>query len=259
MAIEFDASRLSSAAANLAEADVQTASSTLNKLAPLFSGSSLSVSDGALSDLEALVARLKNENEKTKFSLLLTSLGTINESLTAAQKEAIEEGLKLSEKLDTLNKELDGLSGTEAEAKAAVLVIQMKIESLEKQIEQARKDGKEHNDLVRELKAARQELDAKNDQISRTQGRISEVKNEISAVKGKIAAVVNSIGENTLKTIANEIAGIAKPEKAESSAEKDKAARKEESLDPFNSIRESLDRIGRELADTIEKNTEVMV
>ena len=259
MAIELDTSRLSSAAANLSGADAQNAADTLKKLAPLLGGSSLNVSSAAMSDLEALVARLKNDSEKTKFSLLLSSLHSISESLTVVQKEALEEGLKLYEQLSNLEKELAGLSDAEKQAKADVVVIQTRIQMLEKQIEQAIEEGKDHRELAAELKAARKEFDEKNDVIANTQGRIAAVKNEISRVTGKIAAIVKSIEPSTLKTIASEIADIAKPEKAESNAEKEKKAEKEEAVDLLKQIRDSLDRIGRELADTIERNVDVMV
>ena len=259
MAIQLDVTRLSSSAANLAGADVQTAESAPSKLSPLLGGASLSVSSGTMSDLEALVAKLKNENEKTKYSLLLTSLNSISESLTAAQKAALEEGLKLNEELNGYQRELAVLTGNLDSATADSIILQAKIDSLQKQIEQAQADGQEHNELVAKQKELREELDAKKAVIADTQGKIAEVKNNISVVNGKISAIVKSIGDNTLKTIANEIAAIAEPEDNESNAESEKNEKKAEANDPFNLIRESLDRICRELTDTIEKNTETMV
>ena len=70
----------------------------------------------------------------------------------------------------------------------------------------------------------------------------------------RISALVNSIGENTLKTIANELATLTPPEKAESAAEAKKEAEKLAANDPLNAIRDSLDKIERELTDTIQQN-----
>ena len=259
MAIEFDSARLSAAAANVNGTDVQTPEMIFTKLAPILGGTSLSVSSAAMSDLEALVAKLKNESEKTRFSMLLSSLNSISESLTTAQKTALEEGLKLSERLDELHGELDGLSTALSDAQAASAILEAKIKTLDRQIEQAIRDGKEHKELIAARKLLEKELDAKKSVIADTQGRISDVKNEIASVSGKISAIVKSIGDNTLKTIANEIADIAKSEKAESAAEVDKKEKKEADTDPFNAIRDSLEKMSRELTDTIEKNVEVMV
>jgi len=259
MAIQLDTTKLSAAAANLAGADIETPVSASGKLSPLLGRTSLNVSSGAMSDLEALISKLKNENEKAKYSLLLTSLNSISESLTTAQKEALEEGLKLNDELNKLNEDLEGLTDKLSTAEAESVILQAKIDALQKQIEQAQKDGKEHNELVAKQKELREELDAKKAVIADTQGKIAEVKNAISVVNGKISAIVKSIGDNTLKTIANEIAEIAEPEENESNSEGEKKEKKAEANDPFNVIRGSLDRISRELTDTIEKNTETMV
>lgn len=261
MAIELDISRVAAQTASVTAQDAAlTQTSTAQKLASLLGGESLKVSSGAMTDLEALVAKLKNEQEKTKFSLLVSSLNAIRESLTASQKAAVEEGLKLTEQVNTLKGDLAKLESTLSTAQGASLLLQTQIDALEKQIEQAVQDGKDHNELVAKQKELRKELDAKNDTIKETQGKIDATKNVISAVNGKIAAVVKSIGENTLKTIANEIVAINEPKNETISAEQEnKAEAKAEANDPFNAILESLDRLGRELADTIEKNVETMV
>ena len=127
-------------------------------------------------------------------------------------------------------------------------------DQLQRQIEQAVQDGKEHNKLVEEQNQAREELAAKEKIVAETQGQIAETKNAISSVKGQISALVSSIGENTLKTIASDIATLAAPEKAERPAETEKAEKKEALNDPLSAIRESLDRIERDLTETIERN-----
>lgn len=256
--IKFNPS-LSSAATTQADVTLnQPAAGTPKKIAPLFGGKSLTVSFSGMSDLEALVAKLKNEQDKTKFSILITSLNSIGESLTAAQKTAVEEGLKLNEQLKTLNGKLAALNGTLSTAQQEAVLLQTQIDSLKTQIEQAVQDGKDHNELVAKQKELREELDAKNATIAETKGKISETKNEISSVNGKISAVVKSIGENTLKTIANEIADIARPEEATSNAEREKEEKHEEATSIFNSIHDSLENFARDLSENIERNVETM-
>ena len=239
MSIQLDTARLTGAMQTSAQ-DVSTPLESKQVLSALLGGASVTVTNGGMTDLEALVARLKNESERTRLSMMLMSLVAVSQSLDESQKQRLEQGLALSEKLAELQKSLDKYSGNEAEAKAAALLLQTKIEQLQRQIEQAVQDGKEH--------AAKEKI------VAETQGQIAETKNAISSVKGQISALVNSIGENTLKTIANDIATLAAPEKAERPAETEKAEKKEALNDPLSAIRESLDRIERDLTETIERN-----
>ena len=150
--------------------------------------------------------------------------------------------------------DLKGYTDDEAKTKAEMAILEAKIDQLQKLIDQAVEDGKEHNELVAEQKRVREELVAKEKTMDDIQGKIAKTKNEISEVKGKISAIVNSIGENTLKTIASELTTLTPPEKAESAAEARKEAEKLAANDPLNAIRDSLDKIERELTDTIEAN-----
>ena len=253
MSIQLDTSRLAGTVQTSAQ-DVTTASGSTKALAALLGGTSVNVTNGAMTDLEALVAKLKNENERTRFSMLMTSLASIGQSLDAAQRQTLEQGLALAKKLDELDKTLDKLVGKEAKATAEAAILQAQIKSLQEQIDQAVQDGKDHNKMVEEQKLVREELVAKEKTMDDIQGKIAKTKNEIAEVKGKISAIVNSIGENTLKTIASELTTLTPPEKAESAAEARKEAEKLAANDPLNAIRDSLDKIERELTDTIEAN-----
>ena len=254
MGIEIDTSRLSASYQTQTQ-DAASGAVAAKALASLFgSGSSVAVTSGATTDLEALIEKLRSENERAKFSVLLTSLSAIGQSLTDAQKRTLEQGLALSEKLDALTQSLDGYSQTLAKDKADAAILQAKIDSLQKQIDQAVADGKEHNELVAEQKRVRAELAAKEQTIADTQGKIDTTKNEIASVKAQISVLVSSIGENAVKTIANELAMLSNPEKAERPAEADKDAAKEAETDPFAAIRDSLGRIERDIRETIEEN-----
>lgn len=254
MAIELNIGQNTKIAGqSLGGADLQQVS-TNSSLPPILGGNSLRVKFSEMSDLEALVAKLKSESERTRFLMLMTSLSSIGQSLNEAQKSALEQGLALADKLKELESTLGGLQDEVSKEKADIALLQMQIESLQKQIDQAVQDGKDHNKLVEEQKRVRKVIDAKKDKIERTEGQIDQTKNEIASVKGKISAVVHSIGENTLKTIANELTALTPPEKAESAAEAKKEAEKIAANDPLNAIRDSLDKIERELVETIEEN-----
>ena len=253
MSIQLDTSRLAGSV-QMSVPDLAAPTEQGKALAALLGGKSVTVTDGSMSDLEALVAKLKNESERTRFLMMMTSLSSIGQSLSDAQKTALEEGLALSEKLDALTDSLKTYEADNSKAKADALILQAKIEQLTKQIEQAVEDGKEHNELVDEMKRVRADLAATNPTIADTQGKIDTTKNEISSVRSRISAIVSSIGENSLKTIASELATLTGPEEAESPAEAKKEAEKAAANNPLNAIRDSLDKIERELTDTIEEN-----
>lgn len=253
MSITLDATRLASAFQTQVQ-DNSTSAAAGKAAAALFGGASVTVTSGGMTDLEALVAKLKNENERARFSMLMTSLASIGQSLTESQRQTLEQGLALSNKLEELEKTLEGLSGDEAKAKAEAAILQAKIDSLTKQIEQAVQDGKAHNELVAEQKRVREELEAKEKVVADTQGKIAEAKNAIAEVKGQISVIVKSVGENLVKTIANELAALADPEKADRPAETAKEEKKVAENDPFAAIRDSLAKIGRDITETIEEN-----
>ena len=253
MSIQLDTARLAGSI-QMSAPDLPAPTEQGKALAALLGGASLTVTSAEMSDLEALVAKLKSESERTRFLMLMTSLTSIGQSLDAAQKSALESGLALAAKLGELEGDLKGYTDDEAKAKAEMAILEAKINQLKKMIEQAVKDGKDHNKMVEEQKLVREELVAKEKTMDDIQGKIAKTKNEISDVKGKISAIVNSIGENTLKTIASELTTLTPQEKAESAAEARKEAEKLAANDPLNAIRDSLDKIERELTDTIEAN-----
>ena len=253
MSIQLDTTRLAGSI-QMSAPDLPAPTEQGKALAALLGGKSVTVTDGSMSDLEALVAKLKSESERTRFLMLMTSLASIGRSLDEAQKSTLESGLALAEKLSELEGDLKGYTDDEAKTKAEMAILEAKIDQLKKMIEQAVKDGKDHNKMVEEQKLVREELVAKEKTMDDIQGKIAKTKNEIAEVKGKISAIVNSIGENTLKTIASELTTLTPQEKAESAAEARKEAEKLAANDPLNAIRDSLDKIERELTDTIEAN-----
>ena len=253
MSIQLDTTRLAGSI-QMSAPDLPAPTEQGKALAALLGGKSVTVTDGSMSDLEALVAKLKSESERTRFLMLMTSLASIGRSLDEAQKSTLESGLALAEKLSELEGDLKGYTDDASKTRGEMLILEAKIDQLKKMIEQAVKDGKDHNKMVEEQKLVREELVAKEKTMDDIQGKIAKTKNEIAEVKGKISAIVNSIGENTLKTIASELTTLTPQEKAESAAEARKEAEKLAANDPLNAIRDSLDKIERELTDTIEAN-----
>ena len=225
------------------------------KLTALLGGASLTVTHGAVTDLEALLAHMKNDQEKTKFSVLVGSLNAIGQALTDAQKANIEEGLALSDEADKLEKDVAGMKASMQAAEADAVVLQTKIDMLQKEIDIAVQEGKDHNELVQKQKALRKELDAKKQVIADTQGKIAEATNQISSLKVKISALAESLGANTLKTIAKEFADVfGTMEKTETAEETERKERKAEAVDVFRGIREALDKFEDVLNETIEEN-----
>ncbi len=158
MAIELDTTKYAAqlAAANTAEA-AATEATTAQKLTALLGGSSLTVTDGSVTDLEALVARLKNDQEKTKYSMLLTSLSTIGDSLSVSQKKSVEEGMQLTDKSLEIKKKIVELDKELKPAEENLKKVQDEIAALEKKIAETDVDPK----ALAKLTAERAALEAK--------------------------------------------------------------------------------------------------
>lgn len=134
-------------------------SAAAKKLASLLGGQSVTVTTAPTSDLEKLVARLKNENENVKTSLAQRRLASVLDAYTARYGALTEEQTKILEEiaannadLATLTEELKALLNDKTAANAQALLMQAKIEQLEKAIEQAVKDGKAHRENIEKLK-----------------------------------------------------------------------------------------------------------
>ena len=256
MAIELESSGVARQSAAMFAADSSgSETGSAGKLTALLGGASLTVTHVAVTDLEALLAHMKNDQEKTKFSVLVSSLNAIGQALTDAQKANIEEGLALSDKVDALEKDVATMKASVQTAEADAVVLQTKIDMLQKEIDLAVQEGKDHNELVQKQKALRKELDAKKQAIADTTGKIAEAQNQISSLKVKISAIAESIGDNALKTIAKEFANVfGTTEKTETAEESERKERKAEAVDVFKGIREALDKFEDVLKETIEEN-----
>lgn len=126
--------------------------------APLLGGESVTVSQ-PMSDLEKLVARLKVENDDRKTSLVKQHLSSVLDAytarygeLSAKQSEILVSIAANNESISSLTGELEGAQKELSSAQADSAVMQAKIDSLERAVEQAVEDGKIHRENVAKLK-----------------------------------------------------------------------------------------------------------
>ena len=175
-------------------ADAQTAKTT----APILGGESVKVTDGSMTDLEKLVARLKNESETTRQSvaerraaILSTVLDSLADRITEAEKENILKIEELNAEKTAAMKDLDGFKSSKA-------VLESLIESLDRQIEQAVKDGAEHREQVEKLKERRAEEQAKLDRIDAS---IQSISSKVAGIDVKIAECTKAIAASTLSEV----------------------------------------------------------
>ena len=321
--IRFNPS-LSSAATTQADVTLnQPQTGASKQVAPLFGGTSLTVTTAPSGDLEKLVARIKSESQNTRLSLVLSSLTSLNEALTEVQKMNLAKLDTLDQQLKTLKELLETTKAELAAEEANAAVMDAKIAALEKAVEQAIADGKEHNEAVQKAKAQRDSDQAKLDKLKNASKKdeaaiaaaeanlaasqkaleaavavaegdeakiataksnldtakaqkaasdekiatlrktLADAESEIASVDSQIQACLSAIGEKALANIAAALQSTAnnfqEAEDAPSVAQQEKAAKKEEAVNPLNIIRDSLDRLDQALEQTVNDNRETMV
>jgi len=228
---------------------------------PVVSGESLKVTSGASTDLEKLVAQLKNENDDTQQTIAkcrIAMLQTVLNSMVLYISEAQKMNLM---NLESMNIELGaaeaGLRGFEAEkvaAEAKSAELEAKIQALEEAIKQAIEEGEKHREQMEQLKSQKELEDAK---ILRLANSITSATLKIAELKGNIASCVGAIGAATLDEVAAAVklaAGEVKPSRdGETDAEREKEAKKIEATDVANVIHEALDKMYEDITRTIEE------
>jgi chromosome segregation ATPase len=163
------------------------------ELAPLLFGSNVLVSYG-ITDFEALVAQLKNENDDTRVSLKLKSLSSIADGLSAQQLKSLESALALADSVKKLESAQLELQNDISTSQAELVELALKIDTLEKQIENARQNAEDYNKNIKEQKAKRADIDKKIDELKAdTEADHSE---EIAKLEGEAAALDQSIKSN---------------------------------------------------------------
>ena len=232
-------------------ADAQTAKTT----APILGGESVKVTDGSMTDLEKLVARLKNESEATRQSvaerraaILSTVLDSLADRITEAERENILKIEELNAEKTAAMKDLDGFKSSKA-------VLESLIESLDRQIEQAVKDGAEHREQVEKLKERRAEEQAKLDRIDAS---IQSISSKVAGIDVKIAECTKAIAASTLSEVSAALKAAAGDdvlvaEKGESDADRARAEAKSAAHDLALHISAALDKIDGQIRAALDE------
>ena len=267
MAIELNVSGNSNININTAtdSANVQTPST--KSTSKILNGDSLTVLSGAMSDLEKLVALLKNETDDTsmsvtqqRISILQTVLNTMSDRVSESERKSLIEIENLNGQKSDLQTTLNGYLAEKTAAQGRIAELDMQISALERAIEQAVQDGEDHREQVAELKKQREKEQAKLDQIETS---IKSVNSKISGIDVKIAECTKTIAQTTLNEVANALRIAANDKMASSSlvnelsdtsnAERVKKDEKEVATDIGNIISDALNKIDDQMRQTLDE------
>ena len=267
MAIELNVNSVKTALSTETDLAAEIGVAKSNNLGSVLGGENVKVTSGEMTDLEKLVARLKNESEDAKMSvsqrrisILQTVLDSMNDRITEAQKNAVLDIETLSSEKATLEQQLGGLKSDKTATEGRISLLDEQIAALEKQIEQAVQNGADHREQVAKLKAQRAEEQLKLDQIN---GAIESVAAKIAGIDVKIAKCTDAVGTTTLGEVTAALRAAAGEmnsavERPESDAERRKAEEKAEATDIAKCIRESLDKIDDQIRQALEEAQELV-
>lgn len=236
------------------------------QVAPLLGGENVKVTSGATTDLEKLVAQLKNETNETKMSvtqrrisILSTVLDSMSDRISEKERVSILEIEKLNGEKAEAEGELAGYTSGKAAAEGRIAALDVQIAALENAIKQAVQDGEDHREQVAKLKEQRAQEQQKLDQINEA---IASVNAKIAGIDVKIAECTQAIAKTTLNEVANALR-VAASETASSSSVDDreerfgvrvKQAKKEVETDIGNVIREALDKIDDQIRKVLDES-----
>ena len=268
MAIETVTSKIQSTLISDQGVDLELSNLQQQKTtAPILAGASVKVTSGVMSDLEALVAKLRNENETTRqdvsqrrLSILSTVLDSMADRISAAEKKNLLQIEELNGQKSAAKTELAGLQCDKTAAEGRIATLDLEIKALEDQIKQAVADGADHREKVAKLKAQRADEQAKLDQIN---GAIQSVTAKIAGLDVQIAECTAAIGSKTLSEVSSALRAATGEEnfiaeRPETQAARDKKAEKEAATDIANQISESLDKIDKQILDALAEAQELV-
>ena len=157
---------------------------------PLLVGANILVSYG-ITDLEALVSQLKNENADTRLATRLKSLSSIAESLSSQHLKALEKALEYADGVTQLEKSQNDLSTSTQMTKAELVALQLLTESLESQVENARQNAEEYNKNFEALLAKKAEMEKKLSELEEQgekadQAQIADLKAQLADLETQI-------------------------------------------------------------------------
>lgn len=288
------------------------------EIAPLLFGSNILVSYG-ISDAEALVARLKNENADTHVQLKLKALSAVANGITTQQLRALSQALALAESVKSLEMTRDGLMRTVDIDNSLITELALKTATLEEEIKTARENQALYNKQIEKQKADRAELQDKINKLEadtehdnadeiaalkeqvqaldksiaeKTDARdkipqeinekttmiaaleeesadykkfvakaptmIEDAKQQIAALHAQLAPLIASIGESTLKALAEDILGI-DPPNPDSPQDRKELEKNTEENDVLSVIRDRLDALAKSILDEVAEKRVDMV
>ena len=271
MAIELNINKPATTLVGDAKLSEDQGAAQSKKLGSVLGGENVTVTSGAMSDLEKLVARLKNESDDAKMSVaqrriavLQTVLDSMADRITEHERANILEIETLTgEKTAEMDK-LAGLEADKAAAKGRIAALDVKIAELESAIERAVQEGADHREQVAELKRQRAEEQKKLDQIDTA---ISSANSKIAGIDIKIAECSKAIAEATLNEVANTLRMAANGADSnslltegtkETDADQRKAEAKAEATDIGNIISKALDKIDAQILQEIAEAQELV-
>ncbi len=288
------------------------------EVAPLLFGSNILVSYG-ISDAEALVARLKNENADTHVAMKLKALSAVANGITTQQLRALSQALALADSVKNLEMTRDGLMRTVDIDNSLITELALKTATREEEIKTARENQALYNKQIEKQKADRAELqdkinkleaDTEHDNadeiaalkeqvqaldksiaektdaldkipqeinekttmiaaleeesadykkfVAKAPTMIEDAKQQIAALHAQLAPLIASIGESTLKTLAEDILGIDPPNPDSPQGRKELEKNTEEN-DVLSVIRDRLDALAKSILDEVAEKRVDMV
>ena len=265
MAIELDTSRI--ATQTTATATQNDAPATQEaKTTPILGGKNVTVVSGAMTDLEKLVATLKNETGDTKMSVtqrrisvLTTVLDSMKDRITQAERESLIKIEELNGEKSEFETKLADLLNDKTSTKGRIAELDVKIAELESAVERAVQEGADHREGVEKLKEQREREQAKLDRIDTA---IASANSKIAGIDVKIAECTKTIAQTTLNEVANALRAAARDTRssslttestAERNADRVEKEKKEEATDIGNVIRESLDKIDSQIRAVLDE------
>ena len=260
MAIQLDISRIAAQTTTAAATQEDAPSAQgAKKSSPILSGSSLTVSSGAMSDLEALVAHLKNETDNAKtsvsqvrISVLNTVLDSMKDRVTQAERDALVDIEALNCEKTEAEGELADLKAEKAASEGRIAEIDLLIESLERQVKQAVQDGAQVAKLKEQRAREQEKLDSVN-------ASIESVSAKIAGIDARIAECSETIAASTLSEVskalhdATKVDSSTSVDRPDSTAKREKAEKKAEATDIGNVIREALDKIIEQIDKALDE------
>ena len=196
-------------------------------LAPILGGQSVTVTSALTSDLEKLVARLKNENDDLKTSMAQRRLASVLEAYTARYGELSAQQMSILQEITANNASISDMMAAikqmQAEmsaAEAQSTTMQAKIESLERAVEQAVADGKAHREAVAKLKAQlakdqdnaalKAALAKEEKALETSEAALAKAQTDLAAAQaaaGALSAKIQSLA-GSIETQKGEVAGL---------------------------------------------------